>query len=318
MNVANARTQRFPGGFPAYLLGWTMLLATVFTIAGNVDGAGLSGAVGRLLYWLLHVGSGLLLLSGALAALQRTAAASWPAWTQIALSGAIGLALFMPVGIAIEIGLDIPGAPAGTDDWLAEYRARGLAGALLGEVAAVAPPFLAAWVLVNLAYLLPVPGSAVPEESAPAAPAAAAGATPQAAAAVADNAPAAADPAAQAPAGLLALLPPALGTDLVHLESDLNYLNVQTRLGSTVVLYSLTRAAAELGDAGLVVHRAHWVAIDHVRRVRRRGNGLVLTLSTGAEVPVSRRRQATVRAQFGTYFDAAGVPAESGRGNAAG
>jgi hypothetical protein len=69
-----------------------------------------------------------------------------------------------------------------------------------------------------------------------------------------------------------------------------------------MVLYSLARAADEFADLGLVVHRAHWVACAHVIRSRRTAQGLVLTLSNGTEVPVSRRRQAEVRARFGDSF----------------
>ncbi|NJM84282.1 MAG: LytTR family transcriptional regulator [Tabrizicola sp.] len=37
------------------------------------------------------------------------------------------------------------------------------------------------------------------------------------------------------------------------------------------------------------VHRSHWVAQGAVRAVRRMGDGAVITLGTGQEVPVSRR-----------------------------
>jgi DNA-binding LytR/AlgR family response regulator len=104
--------------------------------------------------------------------------------------------------------------------------------------------------------------------------------------------------------GLRSRLPQALGADIIHLRADLNYLHVTTAGGSAMLLYSLARAAEELGELGLVVHRAHWVACAHVARSRRTAQGLILTLSNGVDVPVSRRRQAEIRTRFGDRFQA--------------
>jgi DNA-binding LytR/AlgR family response regulator len=82
-------------------------------------------------------------------------------------------------------------------------------------------------------------------------------------------------------------------------SSDLHYLHVHTTRGSAMILGSLRDAAAALGDAGMIVHRSHWVAHAHVRRVVIAGSVAACQLSTGLSIPVSRRRRRDVRRQYG-------------------
>ena len=46
---------------------------------------------------------------------------------------------------------------------------------------------------------------------------------------------------------------------------------------------------------GLQVHRSHWVAREHVVTAKRAGDRATLTLTNGAEVPVSRSYLPAVR-----------------------
>lgn len=74
-------------------------------------------------------------------------------------------------------------------------------------------------------------------------------------------------------------------------------MEVVTTRGRASVLMRLVDAMREAGDVrGLQVHRSHWVALDQVTAARRVGDAAVLTLSTGAEVPVSRSRLPDLRA----------------------
>ncbi len=83
---------------------------------------------------------------------------------------------------------------------------------------------------------------------------------------------------------------------LLALSAEDHYVRVATRSGDTLVLLRLSDAMRETGDLpGLQVHRSHWVARDAVRAVRRSGDGALLTLVTGREVPVSRRFMPAVR-----------------------
>ena len=77
---------------------------------------------------------------------------------------------------------------------------------------------------------------------------------------------------------------------LLALSAEDHYVRVITTAGETLVLMRLADAMRETGDLpGLQVHRSHWVARRAVRAVRRSGDGAVLTLSTGRELPASRR-----------------------------
>ncbi|MCG5242073.1 LytTR family DNA-binding domain-containing protein [Azospirillum doebereinerae] len=93
-------------------------------------------------------------------------------------------------------------------------------------------------------------------------------------------------------------IPDRLGRELLALEMEDHYVRVHTTAGSDLVLMRLRDAIATLnGIDGLQVHRSHWVAASAVTGVERRPDGkLVLRLSNGLRVPVSRSHAAAVRA----------------------
>lgn len=93
-------------------------------------------------------------------------------------------------------------------------------------------------------------------------------------------------------------LPPALGSDLIAAQSELQYVRVYTTRGDALILGAL-KDIAEQREDGQFVHRTWWVCDKHVRTFRRRGARCLLTLSNGLEVPVSRRRQQALANQFG-------------------
>jgi DNA-binding LytR/AlgR family response regulator len=77
---------------------------------------------------------------------------------------------------------------------------------------------------------------------------------------------------------------------LLALSAEDHDVRVVTRTGETLVLMRLADAMRETGDVpGLQVHRSHWVARNAVRAVWRSGEGALLTLVTGRELPASRR-----------------------------
>jgi hypothetical protein len=94
-------------------------------------------------------------------------------------------------------------------------------------------------------------------------------------------------------------LPGIFGRDIIAISSDLHYLHVFTLIGKTTVLGNLRDVAAELGNAGLQVHRSHWVAHSHVERIVNSGGQAACIMSNGIRVPVSRRRWKTVRDYYG-------------------
>ena len=51
----------------------------------------------------------------------------------------------------------------------------------------------------------------------------------------------------------------------------------------------LSDAVKEVGpNPGAQVHRSHWVSFDQVENVRRTSDRAILTMRSGAEIPVSR------------------------------
>jgi hypothetical protein len=315
-NFTNGRRTSPPGlGFLRYLMGWTLTLAFVFSFTGGGNDSFLGFAT-RFGHWFIHVGTGLLVVSAVSALLQRGPSARLPFPLQLALYGLVGAIAFTPLAVLFETWLPVPGGPGGAPDWPMEAAREGWLRASLTEFGNLAPSFLGSWLLINLAYLVPdraVTASVTPPEMAAVSTTTQADTTeasePEAPDRTEASEPAAPDTTTPSSGnGLRARLPRALGADIIHLRADLNYLHVTTAGGSAMLLYSLARAAEELGEIGLMVHRAHWVASAHVVRTRRTGQGLVLTLSNGVDVPVSRRRQAEIRTRFGDRYLAPVTP----------
>lgn len=91
-------------------------------------------------------------------------------------------------------------------------------------------------------------------------------------------------------------LPVALGDRLLALSAEDHYLRVHTEQGSSLILRRLADAVAELPvDSGRQVHRSHWVAQAAVRRVERDGPRMVLVLTNGLRIPVSRTYRLAVQ-----------------------
>jgi DNA-binding LytR/AlgR family response regulator len=92
-------------------------------------------------------------------------------------------------------------------------------------------------------------------------------------------------------------LPPRLGRELLCLQMEDHYVRAHTARGSDLILTPLKEAIAELAGAdGLQVHRSWWVAKAAVAEPVSSGRNLMLRLSNGLEVPVSRASVAKLRA----------------------
>ncbi len=99
----------------------------------------------------------------------------------------------------------------------------------------------------------------------------------------------------RAPA-LLERLPFEKRAALVALSAEDKYVRVRTLKGDELVLMRLTDAVREVGDTvGLQVHRSHWIAVDQIVAVARRGDGALLKMSNGPEIPVSRANLGKIR-----------------------
>jgi DNA-binding LytR/AlgR family response regulator len=83
---------------------------------------------------------------------------------------------------------------------------------------------------------------------------------------------------------------------LIALSVEDHYVRVRTDRGEAMVLMRLSDAIGETAPVkGLRVHRSHWVALDAVVAAKRRGDGAILTMAAGPEIPVSRANVAAIR-----------------------
>lgn len=83
---------------------------------------------------------------------------------------------------------------------------------------------------------------------------------------------------------------------LIALSATDHYVEVITDKGSALVLMRLADAITEAAPTcGVQVHRSHWIALARVRKVERRGDGALLDMGAGLEIPVSRRHMPTLR-----------------------
>jgi hypothetical protein len=88
---------------------------------------------------------------------------------------------------------------------------------------------------------------------------------------------------------LLDLVPPERRGELLALEAEDHYLRIYTSRGDTLVHRRLGEAVAEVaGIEGARVHRSWWVARAAVAASERDGDRLVLVLTNGLRVPISR------------------------------
>ena len=94
-------------------------------------------------------------------------------------------------------------------------------------------------------------------------------------------------------------LPAHLGKNILSLEAQDHYVNVTTDNGSALVLIRLADAIAELeGLEGLRIHRSHWVATNAISKTKRENGKLLVELSNGTALPVSRTYTKNLKEKF--------------------
>ena len=245
------------------------------------------GFLERVLFWTMHIGLGLaslLVASRLLRPSQRIVRSTLAA---VILTGLLGCAMLAPVYLGLEQLMPERLAEP-PDEWLDAFAAKGIPQALIAEFIEVAPLFFVAWLAVNLPLLF---NRTSPGAEPPGGPDGSDGTPVESAEASGDG--------IDKGGPFLARLPRAIGDDLVVVSSDMHYLHVHTTMGKCMLLGTLREVAEELGDAGMRVHRSHWVARAHVEKLVRDGQSWLCQLSNGVRVPVSRRNRKAVAEWYG-------------------
>ena len=245
------------------------------------------GLLGRLGFWSAHVGIGLAGLVVASLLIRRSLFIRIPLSLSIIATGIVGVIATAPAYWLMDRWLPVPGA-AVPDGWLDTFAMEGPWQGVIAEGMEVAPLFVASWFVVNLPLILNP--SRPDERGPPSGPDEPVIPRPGPTSRAAETSPA---------DGFLERLPAVLGRDVVAISSDLHYLHVYTTLGKTMLIGSLSDTVRALGPLGMRVHRSHWVAHAHVERLHIAGREALCVMSDGLRVPVSRRKRAEVKAQYG-------------------
>ncbi len=83
---------------------------------------------------------------------------------------------------------------------------------------------------------------------------------------------------------------------LVSISVEDHYVRVRTTAGEDMLLLRLSDAIREVGQTeGQRVHRSHWVAFDQVKAAARKGDGALLNMTHGPDIPVSRANVSAIR-----------------------
>ncbi|MCA3693098.1 LytTR family DNA-binding domain-containing protein [Aquidulcibacter sp.] len=269
--------------WPKFLAYSVVCIATVITLLNPSSTQELS-IVPRAAFWLIQVSLLLTMMQLMQLGLQQlNSIVGWPVFAQLVLSGLLGAALFVPIGISLDrhLGLDQV-TVALPQDWHLEF---------FEELAFVSPPALAAWLGLN-AIRLKTDFDAVRDKgvvvtktdedlkphTGP----------------LENQADGKTGDTDSLKVPFFALLPTALGTDLVALSAELHYTRVYTAAGEALIFYPFGRAIEELKEAGypgLQVHRSHWIAQVHILQKKRLSSRGFLQMDTGLKIPVSRRRK---------------------------
>lgn len=187
-------------------------------------------------------------------------------WVQLLFSGSAGILVFTPIALLM-------------DRWALEETsiASSYIANLIEEFVNVAPPIVFTWLVINAPWIygfrvqrLPIDDSSenneISEESAE-------------------------------QSDFLEKNCPDLQGDLVYLKAELHYLQVVTTAGSSLILFNLRDAIAQIPvDLGIQCHRSYWVNRNYIASIKKKGREGEVELENGTRIPVSRSRLSTVLA----------------------
>jgi hypothetical protein len=192
-------------------------------------------------------------------------------WIQTALSGVVGAMLFVPIAYFLDVVFAIP------EDESSSHILFGL----LDDAAGVVLPVTVTWLALNAPWILQLDFSRRLTEPATQEP------NPQV-----DR------PTSKTgqPTRFLEELRRRTSGELISISSELHYVRVVTTDDEIMFLFNLKDALEELpSDAGVQIHRSHWVAKAHVRGITKRNGISECALSNGKRLPVSRRKYSEVK-----------------------
>jgi hypothetical protein len=197
-------------------------------------------------------------------------------WMQTAASGIVAALLFVPIAYFLDILFAIP----------EKESSMGLVHGLLDEASGVVVPVTVTWLALNAPWILQLDFSRR---------------STKVAIQELDSYTAKPSSGAQPPTRFIQELRSRASGDLISISSELHYVRVVTTDTQVMFLYNLKDAIEELPtDAGVQIHRSHWVSKDHVKSLTKRNGSFEATLSNGKRLPVSRRKYSEVKHLLGS------------------
>ena len=276
MNETEAKTERWfdSATIPVerYFFFSSLALIVVFAWMEPAGAAGIGFGKG-LVFWTIQISIliPLLITVQHLTSHYVTLNSPQAPWIQTALSGVIAALLFVPIAYFLDTLFAIP-----EDD-----PSMGILRGLLDEAGGVVVPVTVTWLALNAPWILQLDFSKRQAESPTHAP------EPQKARSLS---------IADRPTRFLQELESRASGDLVSISSELHYVRVVTTETEVMFLYNLKDAIDELPlNAGVQIHRSHWVSKGHVKGLTKRGGNAECTLSNDKRLPVSRRKYSEVK-----------------------
>lgn len=218
-------------------------------------------------FWGAHVFLFLALAQGAQVLVSRHVAPRANPWTAILAAGILASTLLTPMALLLDHLIVAPLDPAEASGWT-------WAG-LIEEWASLAAPATLVWLGLNAVRFLRLSEPAPPS-------------TPE-------------GNGQSAEPDFMRRLPPGRRGQLIALSAELHYLRVYTTRGDSLILQGFGEALEQLGpDAGVRIHRSHWIDPAFVAEVMRKGGRTQVRLTTGLILPVALNRRAEIAASLTT------------------
>jgi len=192
-------------------------------------------------------------------------------WIQTALAGVLAALLFVPLAYFLDTLFAIPN----------NESSLGIMHGLLDEASGVVVPVTVTWLALNAPWILQLDFSKKHAGHLIQEPAAHEATTSK---------------HVEQPTRFLQELQSRTSGELISISSELHYVRVVTTDDEVMFLYNLKDAIEELpSNAGVQIHRSHWVSKEHVRELTKRNGNSECTLSNGKSLPVSRRKYSELK-----------------------
>jgi hypothetical protein len=255
-----------------YFFFSSLALVVLFAWMEPSGAAGIGFAKG-LVFWSIQISILIPLLIAVqhLASHYVTLKTPQTPWIQTALSGVLAALLFVPLAYFLDTLFAIPN----------NESSLGIVHGLLDEASGVVVPVTVTWLALNAPWILQLDFSKKHVGRAIQEPAAHEANPPK---------------HVEQPTRFLQELQSRTSGDLISISSELHYVRVVTTDDEVMFLYNLKDAIEELpSNAGVQIHRSHWVSKEHVRELTKRNGNSECTLSNGKSLPVSRRKYSELK-----------------------